>query len=238
MNANEIVRKIRTWRGHIRTPGLEPLVMSAADLIESLQAEVKEWQKRHNQAALNWQQENQECRNLQVEVTQLKDELADYNCDTKIGCKLIETVKAERDGQQPTKMFRAGITDGVHLDRLEEICNAEREGRCVVLPCKVGDTVYVIVHCDEVMKDCDDDYVTGTGEITCPFEGSCAFEECDDSNKILVETCVTGLWCESEGVWKVFFEHLNADIGVNDFGKTVFLTRAEAEAALKGAEHE
>ena len=34
---------------------------------------------------------------LQAETTQLKDELADYNCDTKIGCKLIEEVKAERD---------------------------------------------------------------------------------------------------------------------------------------------
>lgn len=27
-------------------------------------------------------------------------------------------------------------------DRPEELCNAERDGRCVVLPCKVGDTVY------------------------------------------------------------------------------------------------
>lgn len=30
------------------------------------------------------------------------------------------------------------ITDGIPLDRLEQICNAEREGRLVVLPCKVG----------------------------------------------------------------------------------------------------
>jgi hypothetical protein len=36
------------------------------------------------------------------------------------------------------------LTADIPLDRLAEICNAEREGRCVVLPCKVGDTVYFI----------------------------------------------------------------------------------------------
>ncbi len=33
------------------------------------------------------------------------------------------------------------ITSGISLDRLREICDAERDGRLVVLPCKVGDTV-------------------------------------------------------------------------------------------------
>lgn len=35
------------------------------------------------------------------------------------------------------------VAQGIDPDRLEEICQAEREGRCVVLPCKVGDTVYI-----------------------------------------------------------------------------------------------
>ena len=30
------------------------------------------------------------------------------------------------------------------LDRLKELVEADREGRCVVLPCKVGDTLYYI----------------------------------------------------------------------------------------------
>lgn len=30
------------------------------------------------------------------------------------------------------------------LDRLRELAQADREGRCVVLPCKLGDTVYFI----------------------------------------------------------------------------------------------
>lgn len=34
------------------------------------------------------------------------------------------------------------IVRNIPLDRLEEICTAEQEGRVVVLPCKVGDIVY------------------------------------------------------------------------------------------------
>lgn len=32
------------------------------------------------------------------------------------------------------------------VDRLRELAHADREGRCVVLPCKIGDTVYSIRH--------------------------------------------------------------------------------------------
>ena len=31
---------------------------------------------------------------------------------------------------------------GVTLDRLRELAEADKAGRCVVLPCKVGDTLY------------------------------------------------------------------------------------------------
>ena len=33
---------------------------------------------------------------------------------------------------------------GVTLDRLRELAEADKDGRCVVLPCKVGDTVYIL----------------------------------------------------------------------------------------------
>lgn len=38
--------------------------------------------------------------------------------------------------------LRAALTASIPLDRLEQICQAEREGRCVVLPCKVGESVF------------------------------------------------------------------------------------------------
>ena len=34
--------------------------------------------------------------------------------------------------------------EDISMDRLAEILAAEREGRCVVLPCKVGDKLYAI----------------------------------------------------------------------------------------------
>ena len=39
---------------------------------------------------------------------------------------------------------RFSLTAKIPLDRLREMAEAERDGRCVVLPCKLGDTVYFI----------------------------------------------------------------------------------------------
>jgi hypothetical protein len=48
--------------------------------------------------------------------------------------------------QEECEIYRRyEITKDIPLDRLQEICNAERDGRCVVLPCKVGDTIYVTI---------------------------------------------------------------------------------------------
>lgn len=38
------------------------------------------------------------------------------------------------------------LGDDYDLDRLRELAEADREGRCVVLPCKKGDTVWRIVN--------------------------------------------------------------------------------------------
>lgn len=35
------------------------------------------------------------------------------------------------------------VTNGIPLDRLREICTAEREERCAVMPCKVGSTIFL-----------------------------------------------------------------------------------------------
>lgn len=36
----------------------------------------------------------------------------------------------------------AALFDGVDVDRMKELTEADKDGRLVVLPCKVGDTVY------------------------------------------------------------------------------------------------
>ena len=64
---------------------------------------------------------------------------------------------------------RGELMEGISTERVEELASAEREGRVVVLPCKVGDTVYKLWYtpcrngndypdgmmCDGCMDACD-----------------------------------------------------------------------------------
>lgn len=96
------------------------------------------------------------------------------------------------------------VARDIPFSRFEEICHAERDGRCVVLPCKVGDAIYPI--------DVDRDLAKPPFRITgFRFLGF----DCEG-------------WIEV-GCLKYKFP---------DLGKTVFLTRESAEAALKGEQHE
>lgn len=86
------------------------------------------------------------------------------------------------------------------LAKLQEYQRAEENGLLLMLPCKVGDTVHVL------MK-----------------RGS--------STEIAKGTVRNVRRC-NDGVWWVEFYDLWVDIAFDDFGKTVFLTREEAEAKL------
>ena len=111
------------------------------------------------------------------------------------------------------------------------------ENGVIVPPCKVGDRVYVTVNCSRIMKFYDNDYLTGTGSIECPFENVCKFTECNDENIQVLETCVSYLLCDDDG-WSFGCEHINRNYYLDDISKTVFLTREEAEQALKGGVQE
>ena len=78
----------------------------------------------------------------------------------------------------------------------------EEAGRLLVLPCKVGDRVFCILHSkNEIVEDVVEDY---------------------------------DIWSIKNGL-KLRISLLNInDYVVGEFGKTVFLTLEEAEAALKG----
>jgi hypothetical protein len=129
--------------------------------------------------------------------------------------------------------LRAALTSGITVERLEQLCAAEREQRVAVLPCKVGDTVWAIVACEDIVKDCDDDYYTGTGAITCPFEKTCNDDECTDDHTGIVETDFHGAFIDEDGL-EFWLSHVNCTFKPSDFGKTVFITREAAQAALDG----
>ena len=127
--------------------------------------------------------------------------------------KLIERLAAYEDTGLTPEEIKAPFTEdaminlaaqamGVEADRLRELAEADKDGRVVVLPCKVGDTVWRIVR-------------DGEPHITRDEVRDMYFA--DD-----MTLCV-----ELVGGRVTFTEK---------FGKTVFLSREEAEKALREME--
>lgn len=101
------------------------------------------------------------------------------------------------------------LGDEYDLDRLKELVQADREGRCAKLPCKeffsmLGGDVYAI----------DDDEVLGV--LLCGVGY--------DPDGIDFIDAVYAPGCEDEKGFTFRF---------SDVGKTIFLTRKEAEAVLE-----
>ena len=111
-----------------------------------------------------------------------------------------EEIKAQFT--EDTMINLAAQALGVEADRLRELAEADKDGRVVVLPCKVGDTVWRIIR-------------DGEPHITRDEVRDMYFA--DD-----MTPCV-----ELVGGRVTFTEK---------FGKTVFLSRAEAERALQEME--
>jgi hypothetical protein len=86
----------------------------------------------------------------------------------------------------------------ITTDRLSEICAAERDGRLVVLPCKVGEIIDKYNELTKPMAEAPENYTTG-------YKNG-----------------------HRNGQAELIAYLFQIDTG----------TRAEAEAALKGAEHE
>ena len=93
--------------------------------------------------------------------------------------------------------------------------NMQKEGRLLEFPCKVGDTVYVITSPYNV-DDCEENYRQPPQIFECVIE-SISLYKCGARQ------------------YRAFFNNEFVAHYLNDdnFGKTVFLTREEAEAALE-----
>lgn len=165
-----------------------------------------------------------------IKFWHLIDRLAAYE-DTGLTPEAIEGMKRSFFGEIAAEISEAD--GGVDLRRAKEIATAEAEGRLLVLPCKVGDTVFVIAYCGEIYTHRDWD----TGSLECPFEDDCDAEKCDDDTLRIFETTCFG-FCMDELDKKL---HICVkDIGLDSgdvLGERVFLTREEAETALGRADN-
>ena len=97
------------------------------------------------------------------------------------------------------------------FDRLRELAEADKDGRVVVLPCKVGDTVYTnnrVLGADNAMHD----------------------EICTRRIKGYGGNALNKVWLIANG------DYCDFSIFPSEVGKTVFLTHEEAERAMEEME--
>jgi len=99
------------------------------------------------------------------------------------------------------------ISKGVTFKRIVELMEADKDGRLVVLPCKVGDTVWIAGSVRGV-------YSAKVRTFFCGHSSAARGAD-DDGNIQMIRTT-------------------DCDIPIRDFGKVVFLTREDAERALEG----
>lgn len=165
-----------------------------------------------------------------------------------------EKLKAYEDiGLEPEEVQRAYYVCAEHSDNfrqllsesyeLKEYKNLEEQGRLIKLPAAIGDTVYIIEKCENIDSQLDgslyDDnggYGTATGYY-CPYEGRCPHDELDDCESLkgrwaIFRDTVVGVSLYYEDYVSFGFENCRGKHD-EDFGKTVFLTREEAERALE-----
>lgn len=141
------------------------------------------------------------------------------------------------------------LGDDYDLDRLRELVQADRDGRCFIPPATIGDKVYHITTCkdfpqmlDGTMYDADGGMGTATGYYclcelfeTCPFPcDEDGYFDCDDyKNKTAIFEDVVTEIVIGDTIDYVRFKY-SGNVEFEEFGNTAFLTREAAEAALKG----
>lgn len=131
------------------------------------------------------------------------------------------------------------------LFKLAEYEDLEEQGKLLKLPVAVGDMVYVLAECENIPTQLDGTLYGENGEpgtatgYYCTYEDNCPFDDeefegCEKyQNKTAVfEDTVSAITIDECGVW------INTDkCGIcGQIGDCVFLTRPDAEQALKEME--
>ena len=134
----------------------------------------------------------------------------DEDCEFKV--EICERLAAYEDtGLEPWEVKRSKLeieagcvkaiarTYGIDINRLRELAEADKAGRLVVLPCKVGQRVFALMDTDKHISECEVKQIGMGNEI----------------GFIRLEPIGAKGW--------------EYGVALNGFGKTVFLTREEAE---------
>jgi hypothetical protein len=172
-------------------------------------------------------------------IEQVIADLTDFvNADIGKGTLHIESVYL---ALQALRKLAEYEDTGLSPAEVAELAQAKADGRLVVLPVSVGDTVWRLCKCSDIPSRLDgtmysDDGSPGTATgYYCPYENNCPHDT-DDCEKVkdkiqIFEDCAEAINISEGGIW--FFLEYTPNVDLSDFGKTVFLTREEAEKALK-----
>lgn len=134
------------------------------------------------------------------------ERLTDYE-DT--GLTPEEVLPKDKADEIALKLMRlADLESLCSYTRLRELAEADKDGRLVVPPCKVGQRVFALLDTDKHISECEIKWI-GMGN----------------------------------GIGFIGLEPIGArgreyGVALNGFGKTVFLTREEAEKALEAKSNE
>lgn len=146
-----------------------------------------------------------------IDVAAVREHAMEFYCrlkayeDTGLEPEAVETVKIALAAKHLVDLETLNNTP---ISRLVELVEADKAGRCVVLPCKVGDTIY-FARAHPILR----------------YE-------------------VTGYEMGNASISQVRSKHVDKETGLTfnftfrpgSIGKTVFLSREEAEKALQEME--
>ena len=123
--------------------------------------------------------------------------------DTGLEPEAVETVKLALAAKHLVDLETLNNTP---ISRLVELAEADKDGRVVVLPCKVGQRVFALMDTDKHISECEVKRIGMGNEI-----GFIGLEPIGARGR-------------------------EYGVALNGFGKAVFLTREEAEKALEERE--
>lgn len=131
-------------------------------------------------------------------------------CDNIENCRKCEFANSAGviDSKIADKILSSLFGANYDLPRIRELVASDRDGKCIILPCKIGSTVYSVGASICKWRDIDhcDEYCDGWQYRDC-WEGSCTVIE----KKFSLQD-------------------------IASIGKTVFMSHEEAESALKGVD--
>lgn len=152
-----------------------------------------------------------------------------YGCDRKGICHSLWCVQQLRVIAKLVEYEKTGLAP----EQVRELADAGKQGLLLRMPCKVGDTVYVLAECEKIRSVLDGDYDNATGYY-CPYElsGMCPHDtdSCENVESVttVFEDTVKAVWIEETGL-EIITENTNV---MGMIGQCIFLTRAEAETKL------